>query len=669
MISGKTNDVTLFSNGIGHFRRVYSVPAGEEAKIAIPFKTDCIGDVAASLQVFGKVRLNSPPSFTPANSNATSLDICQSSAMKSLVRQLSGATVAIELRNVSPVEYTLLGLDTESSFVNGEEVQKDFLVAMKDGAVRRFPLSDVNDIRFEDESVRTEIDKALKANFQKIKPDSTLLDICLSPTGDDETEASVQYTIPVAAWKMRYAIREEDGNFSIEGAAIIDNNTDEDWNNFKVSVVTGNPISFNTDIADVIVPERKMVHLVDRLALGNVEAEEGVMMAEACAAGGPMRGMDSSASARRLGAKMSTANYAGFGLESCDAEGLGYAEHAAEAPGVESEDVGDFCVFSCKEPITILSRKSAVVPMFSVPLNHAGVVLLYKESNNSRRPFRAIKFKNETEYSLGRGKTVIYNQGLFSGECVLDSTKPGENRMLPHCLENGVKIVRGKGGVEVRRSSIKISEGAAVVEQVQTGVTEYAIENKKAEPFKVALEHVARVVGDNAHIDFSGVEVKEKEKIDNGWRAYFEVAANQKFTLTVTESNLDKQTTIFRNRFDWISRNIIDVESPLTEDPQIQKCIQIQAKIDESERENNAARTCIQDLNQQVERVRANLESAQSVASGGKLDKWIDDLDESENEIRKINKKTLPELAKKISSLTEEMSVALQKVTAKWKEK
>jgi prefoldin subunit 5 len=74
-------------------------------------------------------------------------------------------------------------------------------------------------------------------------------------------------------------------------------------------------------------------------------------------------------------------------------------------------------------------------------------------------------------------------------------------------------------------------------------------------------------------------------------------------------------------------------------------------------------------LNQQVERVRANLESAQSVASGGKLDKWIDDLDESENEIRKINKKTLPELAKKISSLTEEMSVALQKVTAKWKEK
>jgi hypothetical protein len=249
MLSGKTNDVTLFSNGIGHFRRVYDVTPGDDSRISIPFKTDYIGDVAASLQVFGKVRLTAPPSFTPANSNATSLNIQEDEALKSLLKQLSGAQVKIELRNQSPEDYTLLGMDVETTVKDGDEVYKDYLVAMRNGAVRRFPLSDVNDVRFEDESVRTEIDKALKANFQKIKPDSTLLDLSLTPTGKDSIEASVQYTIPVAAWKMRYAIREKEGKFSIEGAAIIDNNTDEDWDNFRVSVVTGNPISFNTDIA------------------------------------------------------------------------------------------------------------------------------------------------------------------------------------------------------------------------------------------------------------------------------------------------------------------------------------------------------------------------------------------------------------------------------------
>ena len=84
-MSSKVNDVTLFSNGIGHFRRVYTV--GKAESISIPFKSDCIGDVAASLQVFGKVRLESPPSFTPANSHSTALDIDQDNALKSLLTQ------------------------------------------------------------------------------------------------------------------------------------------------------------------------------------------------------------------------------------------------------------------------------------------------------------------------------------------------------------------------------------------------------------------------------------------------------------------------------------------------------------------------------------------------------------------------------------------------------
>ena len=106
MLSGKANDVTLFSNGIGHFRRVYDVPAGEEALISIPFKTDYIGDVAASLQVFGKVRLDSPPSFTPANSNATSLHIDQANALTSLVKQLSGADVTVTVRALNSPQDT-----------------------------------------------------------------------------------------------------------------------------------------------------------------------------------------------------------------------------------------------------------------------------------------------------------------------------------------------------------------------------------------------------------------------------------------------------------------------------------------------------------------------------------------------------------------------------------
>jgi hypothetical protein len=673
----KTNDVTLFSNGIGHFRRVYTVPAGKQESISIPFKSDCIGDVATSLQVFGKVRLNTPPSFTPANSYATALRIDQDDALKSMLRQLSGCQVKLQIRSQTTTDYTLLGLDHESVLSNGQESQISYVIAMRNGSVRRFLLSDVLDIEFEDEGVRTEINKALKSNFQQIKPDSTMLDLSLSSLDDKEVDAIVQYTIPVAAWKMRYAIREDKGKFSLEGAAVIDNNTDEDWNNFKVSVVTGNPISFNTDIANVIVPERKMVYLVDRLSQGNVEVEQGRAMMQACSftpAAAPM-----AKNARSLGAKMSTANYtqfgAGGGCPEDDAESLqqcasGAGNYlAAEAPGVESKDVGDFCVFTSKEPITILARKSAVVPMFSEPIDAAGVILLYKESNNARRPYRAVKFKNETKYTLGRGKTVIYNEGLFSGECVLDNTKPGENRMLPHCLENGVRIIKENKGYNVRRSALRLSDGVAVTEDVQTQQTLYTIENKKDESFKVALEHSNFL--QDARVDFEGVEIKEKEKLvdSNGYRLYFELKANEKKELNVIETYVRQSTITLGSNFNWVRGNIIDSEHPLASDKQLQACIKVQKEIDETQEELRVANVRLTELSDQVDRVRENLSAVQDKATTATVDKWIADLDSSETEIRQINKKTVPELNKKIKDLTTKLAGELKKVTVSWNDK
>ena len=689
MTTKRTNDVTLFSNGMGHFRRIYTIAAGKEESISIPFKTDCIGDVAASLQVFGKVRLNTPPSFTPANSYATALRINQNESLKSLLTQLSGSQVKLTVRNQPVAVYTLLGLDTETSYVDSSVVTTTYVVAMKNGAVRRFLLSDVTDVSFEDEGVRTEIEKALKSNFQKIKPDSTLLDLSLSSLDDKEVECAVQYTIPVAAWKMRYAIREEKDKFSIEGAAIIDNNTDEDWHDFKVSVVTGNPISFNTDIADVVVPTRKMVYLVDRTSQGNISVQEGYSqtMSMACAAPMP-KGMDGSrANMRAMGAKMSTANYAGFGLESArggsipqdDANSLmqmasGDANldlyYAAEAAGVDSKDVGDFCVFTSKEPITILARKSAVVPMFSKPLDQAGIVLLYKESNNSRRPYRSVKFKNETEFTLGRGKTIIYNEGLFSGECVLENTKPGENRMLPHCLENGVKIIKEDKGQEQRRSSLKLSDGVGVTEDVMTALTDYVIENKKDEPFKVALEHSNSLYGANVQIEFEGVEVKEKEKLadGDGWRVYFELKAKENLKLKVVEVAVQQSSVILGSNFHWIRNNIITSENPLSSDKQILACIAAQKEIDDLLEKQNSANARLRELTEQVDRVRENLSAVKDVTTSATIDKWVQDLESSETEIREINKSTIPSIIKKTKEATKKLADELKKVTVSWKD-
>ena len=661
------NTVMLFSNGIGHFQRVYDV--GKERSISIPFDKRHIGDVAASLQVRGDVRYVAPPSFTPSNSNATSLRIEAANALWSLLSNLSGASASIVVGNGNEQVVTLLGVETTNEWQNETAVEKPYVVFQtSDGLIKRQPLDFLNGIKFNDEAVRLEVQKALKNNFERIKPDSTFCEVTLASKSEEETTALVQYTVPVAAWKMRYAIHQEGKKFSLEGAAVIDNNTDEDWNDFVVSVVTGNPISFQTDIAEVIVPQRRLVRIVDGTVLGNVNVEDGY---QAMAAGGGARAKSASL---RGNVKMSMANAASFGLEAaCCDEGVALEScaapmAAAEAPGVESKEVGDFCVFTSKEPTTILARRSAVVPMFTIPLDDAGVVLHYKQENHARRPYRAVKFKNGSKDTLGRGKTSIYQDGVFSGECVLETTKPGENRTLPHCLENGVKIVRETTDHQQRRQSLKITDGVVIDESVSTTVTPYVVENKKDEDFKVLVEHDLNL-GRKAVVSFSGVDVEESERISNGYRIYFNLKPNQKLTFEVTETLVTQNEITLGNRFNWVQMNVIQANLPIADNEGIKSAVAVQKELDSVATKISDVQEERNDHIEQKDRVRMDLGAAKDVTDNETVANWVRDLNESETAIRTIDRETLPGLEQKRRDLQEKMAEALQAISVTWTDK
>lgn len=625
-----TNSITLFSNGIGHFSRSYVVSKEADKKISIPFKKEHIGDVAASLQVFGKVKLSSPPSFTPSNSDSTHLNIDQKNALRSLLQSLSGAEIEIcSAMFDNKYTYTLLGIEQDKTvFADNSIGIKDVVIVMSEGCkVKRIPFEEIETVNFTEEAVQQEISKALKKNFQQIKPDSTFLDLVLESLDENGSEAMVQYTIPVAAWKMRYSIREEDGSFYLEGAAVIDNNTDEDWNESLISVVTGNPISFNTDIATVVIPHRKTINLVESRVLGNARVSSPLDESynEGNVKKGTRGGLRSAA-----GPKMSVSNYANFGFSAGDDSSSchvdrGMMENMAEAPGVDTKEVGDFSIFTSKEPVTILARKSAVVPMFNVKLDKVGTVLFYKESYHARRPYRAVKFKNGSDFTLNRGKTTIYNGGVFSGECVLETTKPGENRTLPHCLENGVKIVKELKGSTTTLSQIKISEGVTCQETVHVARTDYVIVNKKDEEFKVHIEH--ENIYKDSIVSSEGAEVEDVEKVEEGNRFFLKIKPKESVTLSVIERLADSESWSVSGGWTWIRTNVIGKVTDFDKNEHLKKCISIQEEIDNKSKEMSQCRSQQQYLQSQVERVRKNLEAAKDV--GGEMVKGSEQLSEN----------------------------------------
>lgn len=656
----KPNRVTLFSNGMGHFIRHYDVKSNEPKKISLPFNKNHIGDVATSLNTFrsegGLVRYSVPPSFTPTNSTTSTVKIDAKNALRSLLETLSGSEVKIGFVNSSKTEenFRIIGIDSIDSLgLHGEVIKQDAVSVLdSNNTIHRFRLSEINGIKFTNESVQVEVDKALRANFQSIKPESTFIDLVLE--SDQDSIAAVTYTIPVAAWKMRYSIQQEGDKFFLEGAVVVDNNTDEDWDNFVVSVVTGDPISFMTDIAEIKTPQRHTVNLVNTEAVGNVNVESGYALAglECCA--GPMAA--SAKSSRNIRSKMQYAQESNENTRS-------YIEDMVISDGVDTKEVGDFCIFTSKTPISIASKKSAVVPMFTVALETASVVLLYKESNHENRPFRAVKFKNETTHTLGKGKVVLYNDGLLSGECVLETAKPGENRMLPHCLENSIRVIRDNQKNVKTLSAIKLSNSIAVQQWVNSSVNNYVIENNKNEEFQIAFE-VPATLGMDATFNYSGVDVREIEKLQNGYRLYFTIAPNQKLTLNIDEKLVLSQSINIDNNFNWIKNNIISTGNELLNNEGIKRCIEIQEEIDTLDTKLNKLNEKSSKLDTQADRIRRNIESTKSTNTG--LTEWISDLDRLEKECRKIEDIDSPKLEDLKDIKQKQLQEALKQISASW---
>jgi hypothetical protein len=89
----------------------------------------------------------------------------------------------------------------------------------------------------------------------------------------------VQYVTTAPSPKTRYQLRQLDDKWELEAQAVVTNDSEEDWRTpdgqgVHVSVVTGEPIDLDTDLAEISRPRRQKLNLSRSQALGAVVAEE-----------------------------------------------------------------------------------------------------------------------------------------------------------------------------------------------------------------------------------------------------------------------------------------------------------------------------------------------------------------------------------------------------------
>ena len=86
------------------------------------------------------------------------------------------------------------------------------------------------------------------------------LELVLSPA--TSRPVSIAYAVPTAAWKATYRVilpaetDKDSGKVLLQAWALIDNVGDEDWNSVKITLATGAPLSYTSDIRSPTMIER-----------------------------------------------------------------------------------------------------------------------------------------------------------------------------------------------------------------------------------------------------------------------------------------------------------------------------------------------------------------------------------------------------------------------------
>ena len=103
---------------------------------------------------------------------------------------------------------------------------------------------------------------ARSVSFPSLDPaedDSGLVDVELELGGGDQHDLTVAYVVETPIWRPSYRIIMGEDQTLLQGWAVVQNLSGEDWSNVNMSVTSGAPLSFRSDLGQPVIPTRPLV--------------------------------------------------------------------------------------------------------------------------------------------------------------------------------------------------------------------------------------------------------------------------------------------------------------------------------------------------------------------------------------------------------------------------
>lgn len=623
-------NVVLFSSGVGYFQREGRVEGN--AEIDLSFRADQINDILKSLVLFDPQGTVRPVTYTTKDAvlrrlQSVGQSIDRSISLGALLRQFQGARVRLETGSEG-IEGRILSVSLKAIPVEkGGVVQVEVINILTEGGLRAVPLDEVTQVKLLDERLDRELREALELLATGLDDNRRQVELRFTGNGARVVKAGYLQEMPV--WKTSYRLVLDEKTKEkpyLQGWAIVENTTDEDWRNVQLSLVSGRPVSFIQDLYQPLYVPRPVIQaqvigsptpqtygeVLEYAETLREEAERAREERSGGMAGGaaaPSRrgpaGPTGPPGAFSKLPRITGAVDARFGDAETRRKNIAASADelaksvVSQAAGAER---GELFEYAIQQPVTLPKGQAAMVPIVSE--NIGGELLsIYDPAADARHALNGFRLKNTTGLHLSGGPITVFRDGIYAGDAQITNLQPQEDRLISYAVDLDLVADRKAPRFHQETLSVSAKSGVLVITRKQRRENVYAFRNQ-SETAKTVL------VLQDIEPEFKlTAPAKPEEKTPEEYRFKLQVPAKKTTELkVVTERPLTETIALLNADLNVLIAYARNTQVSEKLRAALKQLVAMRRKITDLQAQRTTLENEIKTIDQEQLRIRQNME-------------------------------------------------------------
>ena len=615
--------VVLFTSGVGFFQHGGKVDG--DAQVEMAFKSEQINDLLKSMVLEdrdgGTVAAVSYASRDPITKTlgTFAVNLTDNPSIGQILGRLRGAR--IEVAAAPPASGTIVGVEKRTVPVGDDQtVEKEFVTILTKEGLRTLALDTITRLKLLDERLQGELEKALAV--LALGTDNDRKSVTLDFAGKGARRVRVGYVQEAPVWKTSYRVvlGAEDGKAAekdkdkkqekalLQGWAIVENTTDQDWKDVRMSLVSGRPISFRMDLYQPLyVPRPEVRQELYASLLPQQYGQDLAKRDREFAAAGERQGRIQLARQEKAasGLRGAAAAYAPAESSVVGDEKALSLDMAANAGSIQSvaqgAALGELFRYEIDKPVSIARQRSAMLPIVSEQIE-AEKVSIYDDRVLAKHPLAGLRLVNSTKLNLMQGPVTVYDGDVYAGDARVEDLAPGSERLVSYAVDLDVEVAPRTEPHPEEIVSVKLAKGTLVVTRKLARRKIFEIKNSAADAVKLLVEHPReepwKLVAPEKPAETTRDRYRFAVTAEPGKPVTREVAEEQQMLQQLALVNTDDSTILFFTNAKQTSPAVKEALTAVIERKrEIERFVQERAK---REQEVNV-------VGQEQERIRQNM--------------------------------------------------------------